>query len=183
MLNQLLNEINNLPHPAIIAIDGRCAAGKTTLAEMLQSKLQCNVIHLDDFFLRKSQRTEERLNSPGGNIDYERFVAEVLLPLKEHRSFSYKPYLCKTDSFGNSIKVTPNPITIIEGSYACHPNFRKFTDFSVFLDISYAEQLKRIENRNGAQALITFRKVWIPLEEDYFRFFNIQNVCDMYIKM
>ena len=57
----------------LVAIDGRCAAGKTTLAASLQAQLECNVFHMDDFFLRPEQRTSERLHQPGGNVDYERF--------------------------------------------------------------------------------------------------------------
>ena len=38
--------------PRIIAIDGRCASGKTTLAEALGRHYHCNVIHMDHFFLR-----------------------------------------------------------------------------------------------------------------------------------
>ena len=38
----------------LVAIDGRCAAGKTTLAASLQAQLECNVFHMDDFFLARS---------------------------------------------------------------------------------------------------------------------------------
>ena len=34
----------------LVAIDGRCAAGKTTLALRLQEKLGCPLFHMDDFF-------------------------------------------------------------------------------------------------------------------------------------
>ena len=34
----------------LIAIDGRCASGKTTLANRLQEELVCEVIHMDSFF-------------------------------------------------------------------------------------------------------------------------------------
>ena len=71
-------EIKKREKPLLAAIDGRCAAGKTTLAEQLREMLGCNVIHADSFFLRPEQRTEERLNTPGGNIDYERLLAEVI---------------------------------------------------------------------------------------------------------
>ena len=35
--------------PLRIAIDGRCAAGKSLLAECLQEKTGCTVLHMDDF--------------------------------------------------------------------------------------------------------------------------------------
>ena len=41
----------------IAAIDGRCGAGKSTLAAQLQAQLSCRVFHMDDFFLRPEQRT------------------------------------------------------------------------------------------------------------------------------
>ena len=71
----------------LIAIDGRCASGKTTLASMLQKRLACEVIHMDSFFLRPKQRTAERYQMPGGNVDYERLQEEVLVPLKTGQPF------------------------------------------------------------------------------------------------
>ena len=65
----------------LIAVDGRCASGKTTLAATLEEETGCNVVHMDDFFLRPEQRTPQRLAEPGGNVDYERFRQEVILPL------------------------------------------------------------------------------------------------------
>ena len=64
--------------PVLVALDGRCGAGKTTLARRLQTELGCRVFHMDDFFLRPEQRTAERLARPGENVDHERFLAEVL---------------------------------------------------------------------------------------------------------
>ena len=85
--------------PFLFALDGRCASGKTTLASALREAVGCGVIHMDDFFLRPEQRTEERLSQPGGNVDRERFLQEVLLPLKRGESFSYRPYDCRTHCF------------------------------------------------------------------------------------
>ncbi len=45
----------------LVAIDGRCAAGKTTLAASLQAQLECNVFHMDDFF--SSARSSARLSA------------------------------------------------------------------------------------------------------------------------
>lgn len=36
--------------PLTLAIDGCCAAGKTTLARRLQEKYGCPVFHADDYF-------------------------------------------------------------------------------------------------------------------------------------
>ena len=46
--------------PYIIAIDGPCASGKTTVAAKIAEEWDASVIAMDDFFLRPEQRTEER---------------------------------------------------------------------------------------------------------------------------
>ena len=35
---------------AVVAIDGRCGSGKTTVAALLAARLDCTVLHADDFF-------------------------------------------------------------------------------------------------------------------------------------
>ena len=73
--------------PYLVALDGRCASGKTTTAASIAEKYQkeglpCDIVHMDDFFLQPNQRTSARLAEPGGNVDYERVEAEVLQPAK-----------------------------------------------------------------------------------------------------
>ena len=91
----------------VIAIDGNCTAGKTTLASILEKEYDCNVFHMDDFFLRPQQRTAERYAQPGGNVDYERFQEEVVLPLKTGKPFSYRPFSCKSFTLSDAVEITP----------------------------------------------------------------------------
>ena len=72
-----------------IAIEGGSASGKTTLSSMLQNIYDCSIIQMDDFFLPKEKRTSERLATPGGNIDYERFLELMVPALQEKNPFSY----------------------------------------------------------------------------------------------
>lgn len=179
----ILNEIDKFKNnQCIVAIDGRCAAGKTTLAGQLQDILQCSVIHMDDFFLRPEQRTEKRLNEPGGNIDYERFGKEVILPLRNKQEFIYYPFDCHKFAFGEKIFVKQTRVMIIEGAYACHPEFADIYSLKIFFDIDQNEQLIRIERRNGKEQLTQFINKWIPLEEKYFDEFQIMNTCDIILK-
>lgn len=163
----------------LVAIDGRCAAGKTTVASYLEKELSCNCIHMDHFFLQPIQRTPKRLEEPGGNVDYERFLEEVLLPLRRGKEFTYRPFDCKTMDFTEPVRVVPGSVTIIEGSYACHPELIKYYDLRIFLSVDPIEQLKRIEKRNGSEALKIFSQKWIPLEEKYIQAFHIPEQCDL----
>ena len=77
--------------PYILAIDGRCASGKTTLANELSQSLNCNIVHMDDFYLPFALRTPERMAQPGGNIEFERLKNEIILPLKSGSNAVYRP--------------------------------------------------------------------------------------------
>lgn len=108
-LTRFMEIIKNAKKPEqrwLIAIDGRCAAGKTTLASLLQNEIGCTVFHMDDFFLRPEQRTPERLSTPGGNVDDERFLSEVLLPLKSGAEWiAFRAFDCSSMRLKPSVRV------------------------------------------------------------------------------
>ena len=156
----------------LVAIDGNCTAGKTTLANELAKIYDCNVFHMDDFFLRPEQRTPTRYAEPGGNIDYERFQEEVLLPLQREKSFSYRPFHCKDFTLGDPICVTPKKLNIIEGTYSQHPYFGNPYDLTIFLQADPETQYHRIIHRPVHLHAAFFDK-WIPMEQAYFETFDI----------
>lgn len=168
---------------AIIAIDGRCGAGKSTLAAWLEEELGLPAVHMDHFFLPAEQRTRERLDKPGGNIDYERFQREVLDPLAAGEDPVYRPYSCQTGELGAPIVLKPSPVVIVEGSYACHPALWDSYYRRVFLTVDPEEQLRRIERRDGREQLRNYQEKWIPMEERYFSAFQIEDRCDYQLEL
>jgi uridine kinase len=120
----------------IVAIDGKCTSGKTTLAARLAEIYDCNVLHMDDFFLRPEQRSPDRFAEIGGNVDYERFKAEVLLPLRSGNPFSYRPFLCGSQTLGEPIAVSSKNLTIVEGTYSLHPHFEDPYDLKILLTVT-----------------------------------------------
>ena len=164
-----------------LAIEGSSASGKTTLADLLEQIYDCTVFHMDDFFLRPEQRTEERFAQPGGNIDKERFLDEVLLPLSRGDSINYHRFDCSTFTLTEPVSVTPKCLTVIEGAYSMHPELAKYYDLSVFLNISAELQKKRIEHRNSPGMALRFFNEWIPMERKYFEAFDIKAQCGMTI--
>ena len=156
----------------VIAIDGSCTAGKSTLAGQLENTWDCNVFHMDDFFLRPEQRTGARLAEPGGNVDYERFRAEVLEPLTAGKPVEYRPYDCSCGSLKPPVRVEPKAINIVEGTYSQHPYFADAYDLRIFLDVAPQVRKKRILAR-PAFLHRRFMEEWIPMEQAYFRAFDI----------
>ena len=152
----------------LVAIEGGSASGKTTLASFLHTIYDCNVFHMDDFFLRPHQRTAQRLAEPGGNVDYERFKAEVLDQLCANIPFCYQAFDCMTQTLKEPTQVQPKSINIIEGAYSMHHTLARAYDFSIFLTIDETNQRKRIFSRNDPGMQKRFIETWIPLENAYF---------------
>ncbi len=165
----------------LVAIDGGSASGKTTLGALLQSIYACPVFHMDDFFLRPEQRTPERFSEPGGNVDRERFLEEVLIPLREGRPVDYRRFDCATFTIAPPQRIEAGTLNIVEGAYSMHPDLAPYYDLTVFLAVSAEKQRERILKRNApAQAELFFDR-WIPFEQCYFAALNVPERCDLTI--
>ena len=162
-----------------VAIDGNSGAGKSTLAMLIGDVYDCNIFHMDDFFLTPELRTKERLRETGGNVDYVRFKHEIIDGINSGRQFRYRKYDCREEAFGEPIPVTPKKLNIIEGAYSMHPTLIDNYDLKIFMYINEREQRSRILKRNGAFMLKKFLSEWIPLENKYFRELNIEGQCDL----
>ena len=166
-----------------VAIEGGSASGKTTLAALLAKIYDCNVFHMDDFFLRPEQRTAERLAEPGGNVDRERFYEEVLRPLTEGQEVQYCRYDCQTQTLLSPVAIAPKALNIVEGAYSMHPALADSYDLSVFLRISPALQRSRIQKRNTPDFAERFFDLWIPLEQCYFEKTDAAARCDLILEV
>jgi len=166
------------PNP-VIAIDGNAGARKSFLAGIISEVYDCNVVHMDHFFLPLNKRTPERLNEVGGNIDYERFNDEVISRIFSNEDFFYRIFDCNIMDFSGIVRINPSKMTVVEGSYSLHPYFGGAYDLKVFLSADAETQKKRILVRNGAQMLEKFVTLWIPMENEYFEKMHIPEKCDL----
>lgn len=173
-IDALLEKKNRL----IVAVDGSCTSGKTTLAAALAAHYDCNVFHMDDFFLRPEQRTPERLAQVGGNVDYERFDRQVLQPLREGKAFSYRPFDCGSLTLSEEVAVSPKKLNIVEGTYSHHPYFGDGYDLKILLTVTQDTQRQRILQR-PAFLHERFFSQWIPMEERYFSQMEIREKADL----
>ncbi len=160
-----------------VAIDGMSGSGKSTLAALLSGLTGAPVIHMDDFFLPPEKRTAQRLAQAGGNVDYERFVAEVCPGLNSGDAFSYGVFDCSVMAVTEKREIPAYPCRIVEGSYAMHPQFGRYAGVSLFLHISPDTQMTRITARNGVKMAEKFKNIWIPMENRYFRELHVAERC------
>lgn len=179
-LKKKIDDLLTQKDMVIVAIDGKCTSGKTTLAAKLTEIYDCNVFHMDDFFLRGEQRTPERYAQPGENIDHERFYEQVLLPLSRGEDVRYERFDCSSFSLTEPVDAFCKPLNIVEGCYCMHPQLSPLYDYSVFLQVDADTQRRRIIQRNGDYAHQFFDR-WIPLEESYFTALDPAGRADMVV--
>ena len=176
-IRNLLEEKKTSDKPILVAIDGRCGSGKTTLGNYLAQVFDCNLFRMDDFFPRMEQRTPERMKEIGGNVDYERFKETVLEPVQKKESVRYQPFSCQKWGLVDPYEIPYKKLNVIEGSYSMHPYFENPYQLRIFLNISPEDQMDNIRKRNGLEKAEEFRTKWIPKEEAYFEKFHVQDGC------
>ena len=164
----------------LIRIDGMAGSGKSTLAHLISEYFGYQIIHVDDFFLQKHQRTHDRLNEIGGNLDYERFIEEVVNPINNKQNFTYQIFDCSCMKLNGVHSISIDKGIIIEGSYSLHPKFN-LNSFNIFLKIKEDTQRKRIYERNGEFLYHKFINEWIPKENSYFEYYNIKDKANIII--
>lgn len=178
---EAISAVEKLKRPAVIAVDGMCGSGKTTLAEVLSYVFNAPVIHMDDFFLPFEMKTIARIAEPGGNVHYERFDAEVAAHIKDGSAFEYGVYDCSQGKITDSKRLDPSPLVIVEGSYCLNPHIRDIYDLKIFVETDEVTQLERLTAREG-ERIEDFKGRWIPLENRYFTKLNIKDGCDIIVR-
>lgn len=158
----------------LVAIDGRCGSGKSSLSQLIASVYGAVVLHMDDFFQTERQKSAGE-PAPVANIDGARLKA-ALAPLSRGEPFEFRPYDCLTGEFLPPRFIRPGRIAVVEGSYCLHPAVRLDYDVKIFLTVDYETQLARIKARNP-DLYDRFVAEWIPNEEKYFKAFRVQEEC------
>ena len=179
-LNALLRDKLAEKGRIVLAIDGRCGAGKSTLADRLAAQCNGRVIRADDFFLRPEQRTPERLAEPGGTPDRARMREGGIAHLRDG-ALRYTPFDCQMMALGEPLSLPAAEVTIVEGAYSLHPCFGPYYDLAVFVTADQETRLARIGARKGHNNVENFRTRWIPMEERYLAAFGIEERADLII--
>ncbi|WP_147549362.1 hypothetical protein [Beduini sp.] len=175
-----INQLHAEKETLLIAIDGKCGSGKTTLAGLLNEVYQGNVFHMDDFFLQPHQRSSKRLETPGENVDHERFLKEVMKPLSQQQDILYQPFDCSIMQLSDHKETVPfHAINFIEGTYSLHPDLIDYYDLKIITTIDDETQMERILKRNGPDLAKKFKEIWIPLENNYFKQLDIFSKADI----
>ena len=167
--------------PVLIALDGRCGSGKTTLAAQLAEQFPGSaVFHTDDYYLPPAQRIRNWAETPCANMDLTRLREEVLVPAQAGAAVRSRAYSCREGAYLPEQCVPPAPLYILEGSYSHHPLLTGYETLRVFLTCAKEEQTRRLQAREG-ERYANFAARWVPLEEGYFAQYHIAEMADFVV--
>ncbi len=158
----------------LVAIDGRCGSGKSSLSRLIRPVYGATVVHMDDFFLTEAQKAAG-VEAPIANIDGERLMT-ALKPLAAGEPFEFRPYDCVAGEFRPPKRVSPARVAVVEGSYCLHPALALPYDLKIFLTVDPETQKARLAVRNP-DLYDRFLAEWIPQEEAYFSAYAVQQGC------
>ena len=164
--------------PVVLALDGRCGSGKTTMAAALAEQFpDSTVLHTDDFYLPPADRVPGWEQIPCANMDLARLRDEALRPAYEGQPVPYRAYSCREGRCLPVQQLSTQPLVILEGSYSHHPLLAGYETLRVFVTCSKPEQTRRLQAREGG-CYQSFAARWVPLEEAYFSHYHIENKAD-----
>jgi uridine kinase len=135
------------PKPALLAIDGHSASGKSSLAGALQgARPDAIVVHTDDFYRPLDPDYRASLDAAGGYAEYydwQRLEAQVLRPLSFGRPARYQKYDWDSNDLGEWDEIKPSGVVIVEGCYSARPELRSYYGAIVLVVTSPAERERR----------------------------------------
>lgn len=145
----------------IVAIDGFGASGKSVLAARLAEEFSGHVVGLDDF---------TRPGTP--TWEHERFIDEVLTPLRAGRDALFRPWPYSQDAPSEPVRVPAGGLVLVEGvsalALAVVERVGRWWDLSVWVEASEATRRARIAERDGEALLPLWEGQWWPSERRYF---------------
>lgn len=142
--------IGEIAQPCMVAIDGRSAAGKSTLADRVRASLNQKValIRGDDFYRVMDEDQRFRLPPEEGylqDFDWQRLRTEALEPLRRGEVATFRVFDWQTGDLGYERVEPPTPVILAEGVYMSRPELRDLFDLVVWV-----ETPARLRNRRQA---------------------------------
>lgn len=155
----------------VIGIDGHSAAGKSTLAMALAAEFdRVAMVHGDDFYRVMNEDQRAGLDPAQGAdlyYDWQRLRDEVLVPLRDGKRATFRPYDWDTNQLSNtSTTIEPAPMVVVEGLFVSRPELGSWIDLSVLVDVD--PTIREGRQRDRADASPIWLQRWEAAEQWYF---------------
>ena len=161
-----------VPAPVLVALDGRSAAGKSTLAQQVAARTAALVIDGDDFY-RGGDDAFWRAHSPAQKVDLVidwRRQHSLLTTLGRGEPARWRPYDWEVDDgrLGPEVHVVPAAVVVLEGAYSARPELAELFALRALLDVPRAVRRARLLQREGERYRAEWEARWGEAEDLYF---------------
>lgn len=141
----------------LVGIDGYGGSGKTSLAALVAAAVPDSVIvHVDDFAAPDMPQW-----------DWDRFRAQVLLPLLAGRPAHYQRWDWETNTGAEWHDVPVGRKVLVEGVSSTRREVAAPWDLTIWVDAPLEIRLARARERDGEHMLARWLEDWIPSEDAY----------------
>jgi uridine kinase len=159
-----------------IAIDGRDGSGKTSFAKVLETYLPGFVmLNGDDYF--------EPINDPivWGEFNDERFAQDVIEPLKQDNTFTYRPYDWHSEPHISEKQITVEQGICLERCYSF--TFELDWDLKIWVETPREICIERGLARETLprEQTVPAWEIWQTQRDEYIRTFRPQEKADIVI--
>jgi uridine kinase len=188
-------------HPVRVAIDGRPAAGKTTLADELAVVLRNRgraVIRasIEGFLLPRAQRYRRGEDSPRGcyhdSFDFDALHRVLLDPLGPNGDRRFQPAVYDRDT--DTALAPPvttaaaDAVLLFDGVFLLRPELIDRWDLRIFVSAAFEETLARARIRDSAPSGSAvrveqrFRNRYLPSQQHYFDTVGPTDLADVVVR-
>lgn len=157
--------------PVVVAVEGRSAAGKSTLAKRLAAAVAngTTVIEMDDFYRVMDPKKRAALTPRKGvdsYFDWQRLAAEVLSQLRVGTSLRFATYDWDKNQLAEEHGIDVGSLVLVEGVYSARPELRPYIDCHILVETPTDERRHRQLARG--QSSIEWIRRWAAAESLYF---------------
>jgi uridine kinase len=157
--------------PQIILIDGPAGSGKTTLALELQSKFNCQVVHLDSIYNGWNDALTNTLTVR---------LQELLNSFLAAKPFDLPIFNWEKRVFDGTRTILPDSALIIEGVGAGQSAIRSYATTIYWVEADDEIGLNRVLERDGS-AILEEMKIWKVREAEHFATERTREFADFII--
>jgi uridine kinase len=164
---------SNRPRPILVALDGRSAAGKSTLAAAVAPLVDAVVLDGDDFYSGGSADRWDAMSADekvSHCIDWRRQRA-VLETLARGEAASWHPYDWEADDGTleeTPVVCEPASVVILDGAYSARPELADLFALRVLLEAPAHLRRAQLIEREGEGYREEWNARWDEAEQWYF---------------
>ncbi len=158
-----------MPAPVLVALDGRSAAGKSTLAQQVAARTAALAIDGDDFY-RGGDDAFWQARSPAEKVDLVidwRRQRALLTKLRQGEPARWQPYDWEADDgrLGAEVHVGPAAVVILDGAYSARPELADLFALRALLHVPRPVRRERLLRREGERYRAEWEARWAEAED------------------